>query len=216
VERVADRALEIGGWSGGRCIMLVGIEGPPDNVKASLARSSALVRGCGGFPVGRSAGRSWYKNRFAMPYLRDPLLDRGIGVDTLETSTRWANVLPLHRVVIAAIRDALAKHAPNEHCRAMVMCHISHCYEDGASLYFTFVFPQAASGQELEQWVAVKHAASEAIAEHGGTISHHHGIGKDHAPWMAREKGQIGMTLLRALKRELDPDGILNPGKLLD
>lgn len=215
VERAADLALEIGGWSEGRCLMLVGIEGPPDNVKASLARSSSLVRSCGGFPVGRSAGKSWYKNRFAMPYLRDPLLDRGVGVDTLETSTRWTNVLPLHRVVISAIRDALAEHAPSERNRAMVMCHISHCYEDGASLYFTFVFPQAAAGRELEQWMAVKHAASEAIAGHGGTISHHHGVGTDHAPWMAREKGEIGMSLLRALKRELDPDGILNPGKLL-
>jgi alkyldihydroxyacetonephosphate synthase len=61
----------------------------------------------------------------------------------------------------------------------------------------------------------VKQAASEAIATHGGTISHHHGVGTDHAPWLPREKGEIGFRLLRALKRELDPDGILNPGKLL-
>jgi alkyldihydroxyacetonephosphate synthase len=215
VERAADRVLELGGWSEGRCLMLVGIEGETENVKASLARSSSIVRGCGGFPLGRGAGKSWHKSRFAMPYLRDPLLDRGIGVDTLETSTSWANVLPLHRVVCTAIRDALQSHPAFPEARAMVMCHISHCYEDGASLYFTFVFPQAAPGEEVAQWTAVKQAASEAIATHGGTISHHHGVGTDHAPWLPREKGEIGFRLLRALKRELDPDGILNPGKLL-
>jgi alkyldihydroxyacetonephosphate synthase len=215
VERAADRVLELGGWSEGRCLMLVGIEGEADNVKASLARSSSIVRGCGGFPLGRGAGKSWHKSRFAMPYLRDPLLDRGIGVDTLETSTTWANVLPMHRIVCTTIRNALKEHAAFEGARGMVMCHISHCYEDGASLYFTFVFPQAASGGEIAQWQAVKHAASEAIAAHGGTISHHHGVGTDHAPWLPREKGEIGIRLLRALKRELDPDGILNPGKLL-
>ena len=192
--------------------MLVGIEGEPDNVKASLARSSAIVRSNGGFPLGRSAGKSWYKSRFAMPYLRDPLMDRGVGVDTLETSTHWSNVLPLHRVVTTAIRDALAEHAPG---KAMVMCHISHCYDDGASLYFPFVFGQAPPEQCLAQWRAVKQAASDAIAAHGGTISHHHGVGTDHLPWMAREKGEVGQAVLRSVSREIDPDGLLNPGKLL-
>jgi alkyldihydroxyacetonephosphate synthase len=213
VERAADRVLELGGWSAGRCVMLVGIEGEADNVKASLSRTSAIIRHHGGFPLGRSAGKSWFKSRFAMPYLRDPLLDRGVAVDTLETSTHWSNVLSLHRVVCAVIRDCLSERASG---RAMVMCHISHCYEDGASLYFTFVFPQAAPDEVLEQWHAVKRAASDAIAEHGGTISHHHGVGTDHLPWMAREKGEVGTAILKAACRQVDPAGMLNPGKLIE
>jgi alkyldihydroxyacetonephosphate synthase len=213
VERAAQRALEIGGWSDGRAVLLVGLEGESDNVKASLSRSSAIIRHHGGFPMGRGAGKSWLRGRFAMPYLRDPLLDRGVAVDTLETSTHWSNVLALHRVVTAAIRDALAEQGAPQ---AIVMCHISHCYEDGASLYFTFVFPQAPPDETLGQWQAVKRVASDAIAEHGGTISHHHGVGTDHLPWMAREKGDVGTRILGAISRELDPTRILNPGKLIE
>jgi alkyldihydroxyacetonephosphate synthase len=215
VERAAERALEVAGWGEGRCMMLVGIEGESKNVEAASSRTASLLRRRGGFPLGRKPGDSWYKNRFAMPYLRDPLLDRGIGVDTLETSTHWSNVLRLHRRVIEAIETALQDRAASERHRAMVMCHISHCYEDGASLYFTFVFPQAAAGSELAQWHAVKKAASDAIASGGGTISHHHGVGTDHAPWLAHEKGEIGTSVLRAIKQQLDPKGILNPGKLI-
>lgn len=213
VERVAERALGVAGWGEGRCMMLVGVEGEAKNVEAAGARTASIVRSRGGFPLGRKPGDSWYRNRFAMPYLRDPLLERGIGVDTLETSTRWSNVLRLHRRVTEAITAALREHAVGS---PMVMCHISHCYEDGASLYFTFVFPQAAPGSELLQWQAVKQAASDAIASGGGTISHHHGVGTDHAPWFAREKGEIGMSVLRAVKQQVDPKGTLNPGKLLN
>jgi alkyldihydroxyacetonephosphate synthase len=212
VERAAERALEVAGWGGGRCMMLVGIEGDAKNVEAASTRTASILRRHGGFPMGRKPGDSWYRNRFAMPYLRDPLLDRGIGVDTLETSTAWGNVLRLHRLVTEAIESALGEHGASE---AMVMCHISHCYEDGASLYFTFVFPQAPTGSELAQWRAVKKAASDAIAAGGGTISHHHGVGTDHAPWLRGEKGEIGMSVLEAVKQRVDPRGILNPGKLV-
>jgi alkyldihydroxyacetonephosphate synthase len=212
VERVAERALQVAGWGGGRCMMLVGMEGDAKNVEAASARTASIMRSHGGFPMGRKPGDSWARNRFAMPYLRDPLLDLGIAVDTLETSTSWSNVLRLHRLVIEAITASLREHAAGD---AMVMCHISHCYEDGASLYFTFVFPQAPPGAELAQWHAVKKAASDAIAGGGGTISHHHGIGTDHAAWMPREKGEIGMGVLEAIKHRIDPKGILNPGKLV-
>ena len=94
------------------------------------------------------------------------------------------------------------------------MCHVSHLYETGASLYFTFIARQR-EGAEIEQWRAVKRAASEAIVTGGGTITHHHAVGRDHAPWMAREVGEQGVAALRALKAELDPAGIMNPGKLL-
>ena len=94
------------------------------------------------------------------------------------------------------------------------MCHVSHAYRDGASLYFTFV-ARAAPGEEIEQWRAVKSAACEAIVAAGGTITHHHAVGRDHAPYMEAEVGELGIEALRALKERLDPAGIMNPGKLL-
>ena len=104
--------------------------------------------------------------------------------------------------------------APQPGARGVVMSHISHAYPDGASLYFTYVFPRLPGG-EIAQWRTIKQAASEAIASHGGTISHHHGVGEDHLPWIAQEKGALGIEIYRAIKRTLDPSGILNPGKLI-
>jgi len=214
VQRVADDLLERTGWGEGRAMMLVGIEGERENVRAAHSRTSAIVRRHRAFPLGQSPGQSWYRGRFALPYLRDPLLDRGVAVDTLETSTEWANIHALHDKVINAIRGELDRQRASAAARAMVMCHVSHCYADGASLYFTFMFPQKADGA-LEQWKAVKHAACEAIVDGGGTISHHHGVGTDHAPWLRKEKGEIGYRLLQAIKNDLDPNDVLNPGKLL-
>lgn len=214
VKRVADDLLELTGWGDGRAMMLIGIEGDRDNVKAAHARATTIVRRHRAFPLGQSAGRSWYKGRFALPYLRDPLLDRGVAVDTLETSTHWSNLHALHDKVMAAIRGALQRQQAMASARPIVMCHVSHCYDDGASLYFTYVFPQKESGA-LEQWSDVKRAATDAIVQGGGTISHHHGVGTDHAPWLEREKGKVGYRVLRALKRDMDPNGVLNPGKLL-
>ena len=94
------------------------------------------------------------------------------------------------------------------------MCHISHAYEDGASLYFTF-FARARQGAELEQWGEAKTAACEAIVASDGTITHHHAVGRDHAPYMVAEDGELGLDALRAVKERLDPAGIMNPGKLL-
>ena len=214
VQRVADDLLGLTGWGEGRAMMLVGIEGDHENVKAAHSRTGAIVRRHKAFPLGRGAGKSWYKGRFHLPYLRDPLLDRGVAVDTLETSTRWSNLERLHALVLSEIRAALGRVKASDGDRGIAMCHVSHCYEDGASLYFTFVFPQR-HPDALEQWREVKRAATEAIVEGGGTISHHHGVGTDHAPWLRREKGEIAFAVLRGLKRELDPHGILNPGKLM-
>jgi alkyldihydroxyacetonephosphate synthase len=94
------------------------------------------------------------------------------------------------------------------------MAHLSHSYLDGACLYFTVLYPVEA-GREIEQWRAIKRDATEAIIAAGGTISHHHGVGVDHQPWMAREKGLLGVEVLRAVKRAVDPRGLMNPGKLL-
>jgi alkyldihydroxyacetonephosphate synthase len=201
--------LRARGYAGG-CLALLGFEGEAEEVSARRARALRVVRAHGGLPVGGSPGRAWLRSRFAAPYLRDELLTQGALVETLETATQWSNLLTLHRSVGAAIAQALdACGTPG-----IVMCHVSHLYETGASLYFTFIARQL-RGEEIAQWQAVKAAASAAILAGGGTITHHHAVGRDHAPWLEQEIGREGVRALRALKAELDPAGIMNPGKLL-
>lgn len=196
------------------CVMLVGIEGEVAEVEHAVARSRAIVEQHGGVHMGEELGQSWYKGRFDTPYLRDPLMDHGLGVDTLETCTRWSNLLPLHEKVTRAIQGAMAARPGTPGARGICMAHISHCYHDGASLYFTFVFPRDLE-DETGQWWAIKRTASEVILANGGTISHHHGVGMDHIEWYHKELGATGLAALRAAKEALDPDGVMNPGKLL-
>jgi alkyldihydroxyacetonephosphate synthase len=195
------------------CVLLVGTEGTRTEVKKSLRSSSAVIRKCKGLPVGSGPAGSWSKERFETPYLRDQLLAQGVGVDTLETSTVWSNMENLHTAVTRSIEEAIKKSSP-ENGKGIVMCHISHSYLEGASLYFTFLFPMDRE-DPLSQWKQIKQAASDTISREGGTISHHHGVGVDHVPWMTAEKGEVGIDLLKGAKDRLDPNGIMNPGKLL-
>jgi len=195
------------------CVMIIGVEGSKKTVDAAVQATAAIAKAHKALAIGASAGQRWFEGRFHGPYARDPMLDHGLGVDTLETSTRWSNILHLHGAMTPAIEKAIRETLPHEGARGIVMGHISHTYTDGASLYYTFVFPRDLE-DEVGQWLAIKKAATEAIVEHGGTISHHHGVGTDHAPWMVEEKGPIGVGVLKAIKAELDEAGIMNPGKL--
>ncbi len=207
--RLGRSYLSARGMDGG-CVAIFGFEGSEQDVASRRARALELARGCGAMRVGRSPGRAWLKGRFAAPYLRDELLTHGVMVETLETAAQWSQLLAVHERVAAAIDTAL------EACGTpgVVMCHISHVYETGASLYFTFIARQREE-DPLGQWAQVKRAASDAIVEAGATITHHHAVGRDHLPWIERELGSQGLQALRAVKEELDPTGIMNPGKLL-
>jgi alkyldihydroxyacetonephosphate synthase len=207
-ERVGRRYLGLRGYGHG-CLAIFGFEGPRGEASQRHQRARKLIGEGGGLMVGRSPAQAWRRARFTAPYLRDELLSNGIMVETLETAAQWSRLLELHRDVAAAIDGAL------NDCGTpgVVMCHVSHLYETGASLYFTFIAQQRA-GDELAQWQSVKRAASEAIVRGGGTITHHHAVGRDHAPWLEREVGAGGLRALHALKAELDPRGIMNPGKL--
>ncbi len=191
-------------------LAIFGFEGSAAEVAWRRRRTLQLAKRAGALAVGGSPGRAWAASRYAGPYLRDELLAHGVMVETLETATQWSNLDALYRRVGQAIAQALDR----QDTPGLVMCHISHVYESGASLYFTFLARQR-EGAELEQWQQVKHAASEAIATGAGTITHHHAVGRDHAPWMNAEVGEQGVRALAALKHELDPAGIMNPGKLL-
>jgi alkyldihydroxyacetonephosphate synthase len=207
-EKLGRRYLRMRGHEGG-CIAIVGFEGTEEEVDDRRRRTGALLRAGGGIALGHRPGEAWLRSRYAGPYLRDELLDRGVLVETLETATTWANLGALHHAVGEALRAALSGRGTPP----LVMCHVSHLYPSGASLYFTFLARQEEDA--LAQWRVAKTAASEAIVAGGGTITHHHAIGRDHRQWMRAEVGELGVELLRAAKERLDPAGIMNPGKLL-
>jgi alkyldihydroxyacetonephosphate synthase len=205
---LARAYVRVRGHEGG-CLAIVGFEGEEEDVERRRMRAGALLRAGGGLRLGRRPGEAWLRTRYAGPYLRDELLDRGLLVDTLETATSWSALERLYEAVRGALRRTLAEAGTP----GLVMCHVSHLYRSGASLYFTFLARRA--DDPLGQWRAAKSAASEAIVGAGGTITHHHAVGRDHAAWMRAEVGELGLDLIRAAKERLDPAGIMNPGKLL-
>jgi alkyldihydroxyacetonephosphate synthase len=211
---IANAYLKYRKFGDSAAAMVAGFEGDNTTVEHSHRRFGEIAKGLGALAIGKSTGQRWYQGRFHGPYLREPMMDRGLGVDTLETATSWSKIDALYAAVKKALEDTIVQTAPRPGARGIVTCHISHSYPDGASLYFTYIFPRALDG-DVAQWLAIKHAATDAIVAHGGTISHHHGVGEDHLPWVKQEKGELGVEVLRAIKTTLDPKGILNPGKLI-
>ena len=202
------RPDDIGGEEGAAsgCLMISGYEGEPAAVAAKRAAVTAVLEGLGGTAVGEEAGVAWAHGRFGAPYLRDALLDVGVLVETMETATFWSNRDALY----TAVKDALTGELGDG---AIVLCHISHVYETGCSLYFTIATKGEAD--PLPQWLRAKSAASDAMMAAGATITHHHAVGTDHRPWLTQEIGELGASVLRAVKADLDPTGILNPGVLI-
>ncbi|MDV6012531.1 FAD-binding oxidoreductase [Haloechinothrix sp. LS1_15] len=205
---LADPASGLGNGSGG-CLAITGYEGTAGDVAERRAAASAVLREAGGTELGSEPGEAWRRGRYHAPYLRDPLLGAGALVETLETATFWSNLHPLRQAVTGALQRSLeAAGTP-----PLVLCHISHVYETGASLYFTVVCAQATD--PVEQWSGAKDTANEAIRAAGGTITHHHGVGIDHREGYVDEVGELAAEALRAVKRTVDPAGILNPGVLI-
>ena len=198
--------LQIRGKGGGS-LMICGWEGTRDVVSRRRRSSRRRLKRAGAMALGRNPGRSWERSRFDGPYLRDHLIDRGILVETLETAHTWAELGNLYQTVRESLRVNLGP-------GAIVMCHLSHAYRDGASLYFTFLAP-VRPGDEIETWSRVKTAACDSIVAAGGTITHHHAVGRDHSAWMYPEVGEVGLEALIGIKRRLDPEGIMNPGVLI-
>jgi alkyldihydroxyacetonephosphate synthase len=213
-DAIQAAALKLMGVGTRPCALIMGHEGAREAVHQNVLAASRIVKRHGGASVGQGPAKRWYAGRFHGPYLRDPLMDKGLGVDTLETSTYWANVPRLYEAVRKALIDACTEHSGVKGGRGIVMAHISHSYPDGASLYFTFIFPRDL-GDDIGQWRKIKKSATDAIARNGGTLSHHHGVGEDHTAWMLGEKGALGMEVLRAIKKTLDPKGVMNPGKMV-
>ncbi len=206
--RAGGAFLRARGYAGG-CLLIAGWEGEPEDVARRRAPAARRLKAAGGLYAGRGPGEAWRAGRYGAPHLRDDLLDRGVLVETLETATTWSNLLALHEATRAALRGSLeAAGTP-----PLVVCHVSHLYGAGASLYFTVLARQSA--EPARQWLAAKDAACRAILAAGGTITHHHAVGRDHAPYLEAEVGPLGIGVLEAVRERCDPSGVMNPGKLL-
>jgi len=209
--RWLQRYLGMRGIQARQCMLMMGLTGSLAEVRRMRREALAIARRFRGVHVGKAMGKAWARNRFRGPLLRNALWELGYAADTVETSVNWPKTTPLMRAIEQAAQDALA--ADNERVHAFT--HLSHVYRQGCSIYSTFVYRAAGDADaNLERWRRLKTRVSETIVAHGGTISHQHGVGVDHAPYLAAEKGALGMDLIRAMVRELDPEGIMNPGKL--
>jgi alkyldihydroxyacetonephosphate synthase len=202
------RPGELGQAAGAGCLAIVGYEGAEADVERRRAGAARVLEAAGATLV-PGAGDGWARDRYRGPYLRDALIDAGLLVETLETVTFWSSVRQLYAAVAAAVRKLLTEQGTPP----VILCHVSHVYPSGASLYFTVACAQLPD--PIEQWRQVKTVANNAIIDTGGSISHHHGIGRDHRQWLEREIGQLGVGVLTAVKQRLDPAGILNPGILI-
>jgi alkyldihydroxyacetonephosphate synthase len=194
-------------------LLLVAASGAEKLVELAVREVGSIIRRHGGTGVGGSLGRQWLRTRFRTPDLRDALWDAGYGVDTLETAADWPQIGELATTLPAAIAEAFEGDGE----RAHVFSHLSHLYRSGSSLYVTVTFRLADDpDRTLDRWRRMKAAASAAIVAGGGTISHQHGVGRDHAAYLAAEKGELGMAVLADVARRFDPDRRLNPGALLE
>jgi len=213
-QRLADAYLEFRGFDAHAALMIAAFEGTSRSAAAARRGFHAIAGRLGAVSLGNSLGERWLRDRYRGPYVRDSMLDRSLGVDTLETAATWSKLPALYAAVRNTLESSIRQSAPYPAARGIVMCRIGHAYPEGASLLFTYIFPRAFDG-EVTQWQSIKKAATEAVIAHGGALSHHHGVGEEHLPWMMTQKSPLGLDVLRAVKRTLDPKAILNPGKLI-
>ncbi|MBP8852294.1 MAG: FAD-binding oxidoreductase [Moraxellaceae bacterium] len=207
-----DKYLRLRGAGDERCMMMVGLTGSRAIVRFALAQLVRQLRPYGAVGTGQLLGKKWEFNRFRSPYLRESLWQLGYAVDTLETAVDWPRVTPALEAIESALREGLR----DEGEQVFPFTHLSHIYSQGSSIYTTYVFRAGKDYKEtLARWQKLKHTASEVIVKMGGTISHQHGVGRDHAPYLPAEKGELGMKALTALCRHFDPEKRMNPGKLL-
>ena len=192
------------------CLMVVKYEGTPQAFNRIKNRVTAIYKKHRGVCLGAEPGRSFAKVKFDFPHLRDYVMDRSIMADVSETATTWDNLRTLHESGLADVEQAIKDTGVD----AWVGCHLSHSYRTGASLYFTFGCLQR-EGREIEQYLYVKKAAEDAFMKNGGTLSHHHAVGTEHLPWVEEDLSPTGLKAVKALKAGLDPNDIMNPGKII-
>lgn len=203
-------------WRGcgtGKCFLMMGVSGEAVATKLALKQAKGHLSGYGAVYIGKELGRKWAANRFKGPYLRNSLWEKGYSADTIETAVDWPMVTPLMRAMEEAAHRVFADYGERVHA----FTHLSHVYPQGSSIYSQYVWANAKEGYQAnyERWQRLKAAVAQSIADHGGTASHQHGIGLDHAKHLGAEKGQVGLATIAALCHHFDPHQIMNPGKLI-
>jgi alkyldihydroxyacetonephosphate synthase len=193
------------------CLSFIGYEGTKDHVAAQRKLVGRIVGRHGGLSIGASSGELYDQKKFDTPYIRDYLLDRGALADVSETAAPWSALPTVYGNVVANAQgafDAL-------HVQGYIMCHLSHSYHSGACLYFTFGFKPSGDREPLEEYDAIKSAIQQTFVDSGATLSHHHAVGTEHAPWLEQDISAPGVAMLRALFDGIDPGANLNPGKIV-
>ena len=208
-----QRYLSLCGCGEGKCMLMLGVTGNKRSARQALREARQLMSCHGAVYIGRAMGSKWVANRFKGPYLRNTLWEHGYSVDTIETAVDWPQVRTLMLAMEQTSRDVFAQYGERVHA----FTHLSHVYAQGSSIYSQFVWATAAGGfaPNFERWQRLKSAVAATIAAHGGTVSHQHGVGRDHAAHLPDEKGPLGMATLAQLCHHFDPKKIMNPGKLL-
>ena len=196
--------------SGRSLPVLYGYEGG----KAHVSRQKAIVKDIvgrhGGIVVGKGPGELYDQKKFDTPYIRDFLLDRGAIGDVSETAAPWSKLLPLYTNVLAAAEKVYAHLG----VAGWIMCHLSHSYHSGACLYFTFAFKHDGV-DPLAQYEPLKNAIQQAFVDSGGTLSHHHAVGTEHAAWLEQDISAPGVHMIDGLFTAMDPGRNFNPGKII-
>lgn len=212
-----EKVLSLRGANEGKCMMTFGLTGSARQCASAKQEAKRICSEYKGVYTGTRLGKKWAEKRFTMPYLREALWQMGYAVDTLETATDWDNVDNLLGLIEDNLRHGLQAREPGTNERTHVFTHLSHFYAQGCSIYTTYVFRVADTyGETLARWKHLKNTTSELIVRNRGTISHQHGVGKDHAPYLPVEKGELGILAIRSLCQTFDPDGILNPKTLVE
>jgi alkyldihydroxyacetonephosphate synthase len=205
-----ERYLAWRGAAQDKCMMTYGVTGSSAQVGFARREAARIIRSFGGVGTGQTLGRKWAQGRFRSAYLRETLWQLGYAADTLETAVNWERVPATADAIEAALREGLG----GEPVHAFT--HLSHVYRQGSSIYTTYLFRVAEDyPATLERWSRLKERASRVIVQAGGTISHQHGVGADHAPYLGAEKGELGLRMIRQLCLALDPEQRMNPGKLV-
>lgn len=207
-----EKALSEKGIGSGKVMMTIGVTGTARHCKEAYQLAIDHCNAHGGIPDESGIGDNWAHGRFRAPYLRDPLGSEGYAADTMETAVDWSKVSKAAENIETAIRTALSDEGEQVH----VYTHLSHVYGQGSSIYTTYLFRLGDSYEKgMDRWIKLKQAGAEQIVAIGGTISHQHGVGKDHKHYLKSEKGELGIAAINNLCELFDPKGQMNPGKLL-